>query len=157
MGGDRLKGQGMKLFPVLAVITGLLLPTTALPESNVETVFFYRSNVMEASSAHLKALRRYVEGGFSLKTHVKGHADALLALNAMYKDLFPKGQKQHPDSEAKRVIWRDTLGFKAAIRNNKRKIMALQAVDPADRPKLKKAVNEVRMSCNDCHYYFRKK
>ena len=141
-------------FGTIGLLLSVLLPSTVMAEESEELVYRYRSDVMEASSNHLKALKRYVEGKLPIKAHVPSHVDALLNLNAMYKDLFPAG-KQYPESEAKGLIWGDPKGFQQAIEHNRRKMMALKQVDPSDIAMLQRAVNEVRMSCGDCHYYFK--
>jgi cytochrome c556 len=134
----------------------LLLPLSIGAQQGGSEIYDYRAKVMEASSNHLKALQAYVEGRLSLKDHIPFHADALLALNGMYQDLFPAGD-QHPESEAKTVIWSDPRGFTNAIEYNRRKILALQQADPADVNALSRAVNEVRMSCGDCHFFYRER
>lgn len=146
----------MKRFGILGLILFILLSSTALADGNEEEIYRYRSKVMEASSNHLKALQNYVEGKLAFKKHVPPHVDALLALNSMYRDLFPAG-KGHPESEALAAIWSDPQGFQRAIQYNRQRIMALKQVDPGDMETMKRAVNEVRMSCGDCHYYFRER
>ena len=146
----------MKRFGILGLLLCVLLPSIVLADGNVEEVYFYRSNMMKASSGHLKALRAYVKGELAIDKHVSAHVDALLALSGMYQDLFPAGE-QHPDSEALPMIWNDPRGFQSAIKYNRKRIMALKQVDPNDKKALKRAVNEVRMSCGDCHYYFRER
>lgn len=146
----------MKSFTILGLIIYILLPATIMADGNEESIYRYRSDVMAASSNHLKALKRYVEGHLAIKNHVSAHVDALLDLNGMYQDLFPAG-KQHPESEALPAIWSDPQGFQYAIQSNQRRIMALKQVDPDDMKAMKRAVNEVRMSCGDCHSYFRER
>lgn len=146
----------MKGFKIIGLILSILLPDTIMAEGNEELVYHYRTDVMEASSHHLKALKRYVEGHMVIKNHVPAHVDALLDLNGMYQELFPAG-KQHPESEALPAIWSDPQGFQYAIRNNQRRIMALKQVDTNDMKAMKRAVNEVRMSCGDCHSYYRER
>ena len=131
-----------------------LLPSATMAEEDVEEIYFYRSNVMEISSTHLKALKSYVDGKLAIEGHIPAHVDALLDLNSMYQDLFPAGN-QYPESEALPAIWSDPRGFQYAIQNNRQKIMALKEVDPSDLKAMKRAVNEVRMSCGDCHSYYR--
>lgn len=142
------------------VILGLILSISPLPiamaDDDVEAIYFYRSNVMEISSMHLKALQGYVKGNLAIKNHVQVHVDALLALSGMYKDLFPAG-KQHSESEALAAIWSDSRGFQQALEYNRQRIIALKQIDPGDIDTLKRAVNEVRMSCGDCHSYFRER
>lgn len=144
----------MKRYLIPGLMVSVLLPFIAMAEENVDAVYLYRSNVMEISAKHLKALRSYVKGDLAIESHVPSHVDALLNLNGMYQDLFPLGE-QHPESEALPAIWSDPRGFQYAIQNNRRKIMALKEVDPADMKSMKRAVNEVRMSCGDCHTYFK--
>lgn len=144
----------MKRYLIAGLMVSLLLPFITTAEDNVDAIYLYRSNVMEISGKHLKALRSYVKGDLAIETHVPNHVDALLNLNAMYQDLFPAGE-QHPESEALPAIWSDPRGFEYAIQNNRRKIMDLKEVDPADMTAMKRAVNEVRMSCGDCHTYFK--
>ena len=144
----------MKPFGISALILCALLPSLANSEGHDEKLYLYRSNVMEMSSTHLKALKSYVDGELAIKDHVPAHVDALLGLNGMYQGLFPAGE-QHPESEALPAIWSDPRGFEYAINNNRLKIMSLKQVDPADMPAMKRAVNEVRMSCGDCHTYYR--
>ncbi|MET0085212.1 MAG: cytochrome c [Sedimenticola sp.] len=146
----------MKRFGILGLIFCVFPLSTALADSEGDEIYLYRSNVMEMSSGHLKALKGYVDGKLAIKNHVPGHVDSLLALNGMYQDLFPAGP-QHPESEALNSIWSDPRGFQYAIENNRRKIEALQQVDPGDVDALKRAVNAVRMSCGDCHSYFRER
>lgn len=146
----------MKRFGLLCFAFSLLPPSTVLADHNVEEVYRYRSEVMEASSNHLEALKHYVEGNLAVTSHVPAHVDALVALSGMYQDLFPAGE-QHPESDAKVAIWNDPQGFQQALEYNRQRIMALKQVDPADRTALKRAVNEVRMSCGDCHYYFKER
>lgn len=146
----------MKRFTVPGLILTILLPSIAPADANEEAIYFYRSHMMEASANHLKALQGYVKGELPIKNHVPAHVDALLALNGMYQDLFPLGN-QHPESEALPAIWSDPRGFRQANEYNRRKIMALKQVDPGDIKTLKRAVNEVRMSCGDCHTYFRER
>ena len=157
--GERLlleRGK-MKGFRILSMILSILLSSTAMADDNEDLVYLYRSDVMAASSNHLKALKRYVEGHLAIKNHVPAHVDSLLELNGMYQDLFPAGKQQHPESEALPAIWSDPQGFQYAIQNNHRKIIALKQVDPDDMKAMKRAVNEVRMSCGDCHSYFRER
>lgn len=144
----------MNRFAFLSLILSALLPATAISDDIDDELYLYRSNVMEIASSHLKALKAYVDGKLEIKNHVPAHVDALLDLNAMYQDLFPPGQ-QHPESEALPAIWADPRGFQSAIGYNRKRIMALKQVDPGDLKSMKRAVNEVRMSCGDCHYYFR--
>lgn len=146
----------MKNFGIIGLILSVLLSTSAMADSNQEEVYFYRTNIMENSFSHLEALKVYVNGKLEFKSHVANHVDALLDLNGMYQDIFPMGE-QYPESEALPAIWSDPQGFKYAIKNNRQKIMALKQIDPADLKALKRAVNEVRMSCGDCHSYFRKR
>lgn len=144
----------MKRFRIYALPLSLLLSSYALAEGNEKEIYNYRVDMMEASQSHLKALRRYVDGKLAITEHVPSHVEALLAMNGMIKEMFPAG-KQHPDTEALASIWSDSRGFQGAIENNRRKIIALQQVDPTDMAAMKRAVNEVRMSCGDCHSYFR--
>lgn len=144
----------MKRFGIPGLIICALLPSIATADGNVEALYIYRSNMMEISSTHLKALKSYVNGELPIKNHVPIHVDALLDLNGMCQDLFPAGE-QHPESETLPAIWGDPSGFNRAIQHNRQKIMALQQVDPGDMKMMKRAVNEVRMSCGDCHSYFR--
>ncbi|MES9941175.1 MAG: cytochrome c [Candidatus Thiodiazotropha sp. 6PLUC2] len=134
----------------------LLLPSILLADDNVEETYLYRTNMMEISANHLKALKGYVNGSLAIKNHIPTHVDALLTLNNIYQDLFPEGE-QHPESEAMGVIWSDPRGFQSAIQHNRKRIMALKQVDPNDMQTMKRAVNEVRMSCGDCHSYFRER
>ena len=115
----------MKGFKILSLFLCIVLSNNILADDNEELIYQYRSDVMEASSHHLKALKRYVEGHITIKNHVPAHVDALLDLNGMYQELFPAG-KQHPESEALPAIWSDPRGFQYAIQNNQRKIMALK-------------------------------
>lgn len=146
----------MKRFGIPGLILCVLLPTTTMADGSDEEMYRYRSDVMAASSNHLKALKRYVEGELAIKNHVPAHVDALLDLNGMYQDLFPAG-KQHPESEAMPAIWSDPRGFQRALEYNRQRIMVLKQVDPGDMKTLKRAVNEVRMSCGDCHSYYRER
>ena len=146
----------MQAFAIPGFTLCVLLSPAVLADGNADHVYLYRSNVMEISAGHLKALKGYVDGELAIKDHVPAHVDALLALNGMYQDLFPAGE-QHPESEALGAIWSDPRGFKHAIQHNHRKIMALKQVDPGDMKTMKRAVNEVRMSCGDCHSYFRER
>ena len=144
----------MKRFVIPALILCALLHSNTMADDNENMIYHYRSDVMEMSSKHLKALKRYVDGELAIKDHVPAHVDSLLALSSMYLDLFPAGY-HHPESEALPAIWNDPRGFKSANKYNRQKIMALKQVDPGDITALKKAVNEVRMSCGDCHSYYR--
>lgn len=144
----------MKRLVIFGLILHILLPSTAMAEGDEEDVYRYRTNVMKISSNHLKALKAYVNGSLPIKNHIPAHVDALLSLNAIYQDLFPAG-KQDPESEALPLIWSDPRGFQQAIAHNRKRLMALKEVDPGDMVAMKRAVNEVRMSCGDCHYYFR--
>lgn len=144
----------MKPFAMPGLILCTLLPATTMAEDSVEDIYHYRSRMMEASSSHLKALQSFVKGELSIEKHVPLHVDALLSLSSMYHDLFPPGN-QHPESEAMPAIWSDPRGFQSALQYNRQKIKALKQVDPGDMAAMKRAVNEVRMSCGDCHYYFR--
>jgi cytochrome c556 len=146
----------MKRLGIFCLLLSVVLPPSVIADGNEEDIYRYRSKMMENSSSHLKALQAYVKGKLPIKNHVPAHVDALLALNGMYRDLFPAGSL-HPDSSAKPLIWSDPRGFQQAIEINRRKIMALKQVDASDMTKLKRAVNEVRMSCGDCHYYFRER
>lgn len=148
----------MKYLIILGFAFSILLPSVGLTDDNEDenAIYSYRMDVMENSSKHLKALRRYVKGALPIEGHVQAHVDALLALNSMYQDLFPAGQ-QHPESLAKPMIWSDPRGFQQAIQYNRQRIMAIKQIDASDIDKLKRAVNEVRMSCGDCHYYFKEK
>ena len=146
----------LKVIGSMTLILTLLFPPITAADDNVEKVYRYRSHVMEASSHHLKALQNYVAGNLALKDHVTAHVDALMALSGMYLDLFPAGP-QHPESTAKPLVWSDQRGFKQAHQYNRKRIMILKQVDPTDMKTLKRAVNDVRMSCGDCHYYFKEK
>lgn len=146
----------MKRHEIFGLILTVLLPPSATADGDETEIYLYRSHVMEASSNHLKALKHYVEGELAIENHVSVHVDALLDLNGMYQDLFPVG-KQHPESEALPAIWSDPRGFQQAIQYNRQRIMILKQVDPSDMKTMKRAVNEVRMSCGDCHYYFRER
>ena len=146
----------MKYFGILGLILCVFLPVTVIANDNEKELYRYRSKVMDAAQSHLRALQAYVKGNLAFKNHVSSHVDALLELNGMYQDLFQPGNI-HPDSAALPLIWSDPRGFQQAIQNNRQKIMALKQVDPADMKTLKRAVNEVRMSCGDCHYYFRER
>ncbi|MCG8037941.1 MAG: cytochrome c [Candidatus Thiodiazotropha taylori] len=146
----------MKLLASLSLTIALLLPATASTDDSVEDNYHYRSRIMENASNHLKALQGYVKGELSIESHIPTHVDALLNLNQIYQDLFPAGD-QHPESEALPLIWNDPRGFQSAIQHNRRKIMTLKEVDPSDMKTMKRAVNDVRMSCGDCHYYFRER
>ena len=132
----------------------VLLSSAAMAEDSEEAIYLYRSNIMEMAQTHLKALQKYVKGELSIEKHIPKHVDALLALNSLYEDLFPAG-KQHPESEALPAVWSDPKGFQQGIQYNRQRIMALKQVDPADMKTMKRAVNEVRMSCGDCHYFFK--
>ncbi len=147
----------MKRPGIFGLIISILLPSTVMADDNGDQIYLYRSNVMEISSMHLKALQGYVKGELPIKSHIPAHVDALLNLNAMYQDLFPAGGEQHPESEALPIIWNDPKGFQSAIENNRRKIMALKQIDPSDIDTLKRGVNNVRMNCGDCHSYFRER
>lgn len=142
------------------LITGLVLTSligsAVTADDNVDEIYRYRSYVMSASQDHLKALKAYVEGELAIQGHVPAHVDSLLKLNDMYQDLFPTGP-QHPESEALSLIWSDPSGFKQSILYNRKAIQVLGQVDPNDVKMLKRAVNEVRMTCNDCHYYYRER
>ena len=144
----------MKKFGIYGLALSLLWSSNLMAEDNEEAVYLYRSNIMEMAQTHLKALQKYVKGELSIEKHVPKHVDALLDLNSMYKDLFPAG-KQHPESEALPAIWSDPKGFQQGIQYNRKRIMALREVDPADMKNMKRAVNEVRMSCGDCHYFYK--
>ena len=147
--------QSIRIFGLILSIT---LPSAVMADDGSdEAMYQYRSDVMEASSNQLKALKRYVEGNLSIENHVPSHVDALLNLNGMYHDLFPAGNKQHPESEALPAIWSDPKGFEYAIQYNRKRIMALEQVDTGDITAMKRAVNEVRMSCGDCHSYYRER
>lgn len=146
----------MKYIGILSLSLYLLLPSTITANDIMEETYFYRTDVMEISANHLKALKGYVNGTLAIKDHVPVHVDALLKLNHIYQDLFPAG-KQHPESEALSLIWSDPRGFKSAIQHNRKRIMALKQVDPSDMSTMKRAVNDVRMSCGDCHSYFRER
>lgn len=146
----------MKRFGFPSLVLCILLSPIVMADDNEEAIYFYRSHMMEASANHLKALQGYVKGELAIKNHVPVHIDALLALNGMTQDLFPAG-KQHSESEAMPLIWSDPRGFQQANKYNRQKIMALKQVDPDDIKALKRAVNEVRMSCGDCHSYFRER
>lgn len=108
----------MNRFGILGLILCVLLPSIAMADANEDEIYLYRSDVMEASSKHLKILKRYVEGKLAIENHVPAHVDALLAPNGMYKDLFPVGN-QHPESEALPAIWSDPRGFQSAIEWNR--------------------------------------
>ena len=144
----------MKKTGISALIFGLMFSSTVLAEGNGDAIYLYRTNVMEMAQTHLKALQKYVKGELPIEKHIPKHVDALLALNSMYEDLFPAGE-QHPESEALPAIWSDPKGFQQGIIYNRKRIMALKEVDPADMKAMKRAVNDVRMSCGDCHYYFK--
>ena len=146
----------MKRFTLPGLILSVLLPSASIAEGSDEAMYFYRSHMMEASASHLKALQGYVKGELAIKDHVPFHVDALLTLNGMYQDLFPAGE-QHPESEALPAVWSDPRGFRQANEYNRQRIMALKQVDPADIKAMKRAVNEVRMSCGDCHSYYRER
>ncbi len=146
----------MSRIGILGLICCALVQLTVVADGDGDALYLHRSRMMEASSSHLKALQAYVKGELAIKDHVSTHVDALLALNAMYQDLFPAGE-QHPESEALPMIWSDSRGFQQAIQHNRQRIMALKQVNPGDVAMLKRAVNEVRMSCGDCHYYFRQR
>ncbi len=144
----------MKTLGLAGVVLSLLWSSNAFAEESEDAVYLYRSNMMEIAQKHLKALQKYVKGELPIKKHVPVHVDALLAINSLYQDLFPVG-KQHPESEALPTIWSDAKGFEQAILYNRKRIMALKQVDPADMKTMKRVVNNVRMSCGDCHYYFK--
>lgn len=146
----------MKRSGLYYLIICVLFPAMSFAESEEDAMYLYRSDVMEMSQKHLKALKRYVNGELAIKDHVPAHIDTLLALNGMYLDLFPPG-KQHPESEALPAVWNDSRGFQQAHGFNRKRIMALQQVDPSDIAKMKRAVNDVRMSCGDCHYYYKQR
>jgi|GEM_PF-6501217 len=144
----------MKTIGIFSIILIIIFPSITISDEGEKKIYHYRSNLMEASATHLKALQGYVKGELAIQKHIPAHVDALLMLNGMYQDLFPAG-KQHPESEAMASIWSNPKDFTNAIQYNRHKIMALKQVDPGDIKNMKRAVNEVRMSCGDCHYYFR--
>ncbi|MBT8440215.1 MAG: cytochrome c [Gammaproteobacteria bacterium] len=144
----------MKRADIFILVLLALLSSAVTAEDHEDAVYLYRSNIMEMAQTHLKALQKYVKGELPIEKHVPKHVDALLALNSMYEDLFPAG-KQHPESEALPAVWSDPKGFRQGIHYNRKRIMALKQVDPADMKTMKRAVNEVRMSCGDCHYFFK--
>lgn len=144
----------MKSIGISALMLSLSLPAASWAEDNVNEVYRYRSDVMESSASHLRALKEYAAGRLPIQSHVATHIDALLGLNALYPEIFPVGE-QHPESEALPVIWNDSRGFLQANQHNRRKILALKKVDIDDLQSFKRAVNEVRMSCGDCHSYYR--
>jgi len=146
----------MKRYAVLVTLLSGCLFAGVSAEGDGEGMFKYRTQVMYASIGHLEALRAYVDGELPLRRHVPEHVDALLALNALYPMLFPPGS-QHPESRALPAVWSDPRGLRLAIEYNRRAILALKQVDPGDRQALKRAVNQVRMSCGDCHYYYRRR
>lgn len=142
---------------ILGLILCSLLQSAVLAEGDEQNIYPYRSKVMDASSNHLKALQAYVRGELEIKDHFQAHADALLDLNGMYQDLFPAGKERHPESEAVPSIWIDPRGFQQVIKHNRKRIMALRQIDASDEMKLKQAVNDVRMSCGDCHSCYRER
>jgi cytochrome c556 len=144
----------MKRSVLPGLLLTVLLSSGAFSDVDGEAMFKYRSKVMYASIGHLEALQAYVKGELPLQSRVPGHVDALLELNAMYQHLFP-AESGHPDSKALPMIWSDPQGVRQAIEHNRRAIVALGQVDPGDLASMKRAVNQVRMSCGDCHYYFR--
>jgi len=146
----------MKRSEKLGVLLAVFLPSSILADDSVEHNYLYRSNVMEISAKHLKALQGYVKGELAIKKHIPAHVDGLLAMNAMNQDLFPAGE-QHPESEALPAIWSDPRGFRQANEYNRQRIMALKEIDPSDMGAMKRAVNQVRMSCGDCHSYYRER
>jgi len=66
-------------------------------------------------------------------------------------DLFEKIVHEHYIGPIPQALFVAQQG----IQYNRKRIMALKNVDPANMKTMKRAVNDVRMSCGDCHYFFK--
>lgn len=122
-----------------------------------EAAVKYRQSVMKAVAAHMAATGALVKGEVDAKGHLPGHANAVAAIGAMTRDLFPAGSDVG-NTAALPAVWEKPDDFAKAVAAFETASANFAGVaGGGDMPAIAAAFAELGRSCGGCHQTFRKK
>jgi len=148
------KVGGLVVVAMIAAFGFVLAGGPALAD---EAAVKYRQSVMKAVAAHMAATAALVKGEAGATAHLPGHADALAAMGAMAKDLFPAGSGGG-DTAALPVIWEKPDDFaKVAAAFETASANLASVAGGGDMPAIAAAFGELGRTCAGCHQTFRKR
>lgn len=152
-----LFGKVAKLVAV-ALIAAFGFGLAGGPAQADEAQIKYRQSVMKALAGHMGALAFLVKGQIDAKSHLPGHANAVAAMGALTKDLFPKGSDAGAETAALPVIWENPGEFAKAVTAFETASAKFAGVaGSGDTQAIAAAFGDLGKSCGGCHQTYRKK
>ena len=152
-----LFGKAAKLV-VVALIVAFGFGLAGGPAQADEAAIKYRQSVMKALGGHMGALASLVKGQIDAKSHLPGHANAVAAMGALTKDIFPKGSDAGAETTALPVIWEKPDEFAKAVTAFETASAKFAGVaGGGDMTAIAAAFGELGKSCGGCHQTYRKK
>lgn len=144
-------------FIAVALIAAFGFGLAGGPASADEAAVKYRQSVMKAIGGHMAAIAPIVKGQIDAKSHLPGHANAIAAMGAATKDIFPKGSDVG-ETAALAAIWEKPDEFAKAVTAFETASAKFAAVaGGGDMQAVAAAFGELGKSCGGCHQSFRKK
>lgn len=142
--------------PMIATCLVLGLPGLALAAGTAADAIKYRKAVMEGMAAHMNAFLMLNTGKVDHPDHLKAHVDALAALGAQVKAVFPAGSDQG-DTKALPLIWQDTARFDGIMDKLAKSTTQMRdAVAAGNKAAAMAAFKSAGESCKACHDRYRK-
>ena len=142
-----------------ALVFGVLAGAVAYAAQDAKDVVKFRRAVMQAQSAHLKAIKAIVRGKVGYTGLLGNHAKALDLTGKGLTDLFPAGTG--PDkikTRAKADIWQDWKKFEATAKKLQQETAKLVKIaSGGDKEAVAAQFKTVGKACGGCHKPFRAK
>jgi cytochrome c556 len=154
---QNLFGKVAKLATV-ALIVAFGFGMAGGPAQADEASIKYRQSVMKSIGGHMGALAAVIKGQAGAKSHLPGHANAVAAMAASAKDLFPKGSDAGAETAALPVIWEKPDEFaKAVVAFETASANFAGIAGGGDMQAIAAAFGDLGKSCGGCHQTYRKK
>lgn len=142
--------------PLMAACFFTWLPTIATAATTPADAIKYRKATMEAMAAHMNAFLLINTGKVDHPDHLKTHVDALAALGAEAKTVFPAGTDQG-NTKALPLIWQEKTRFDESMDKLAKSTAQMRdAVAANDKAAAMTAFKAAGESCKGCHDRYRK-
>ncbi len=153
-----MQGKLRKFLVIGLVSSALGLGLAAGPASANEAAVKYRQAVMKALGGHMGSVAAIVKGQVGHKDHLAGHGEAIAAIGAMTKDMFPSDSNNVAGTKALPAVWEKPEDFaKVVAAFETASANFAEAAGGGDMAAVGAALGQLGQSCGGCHKPFRGK